>query len=202
MIFHAVVWPKLLLITKTCKTYHWPLRAQDEQKISRWLCFSRLRILQAKRFRKVIPKGQQSEDSNTTTTGVTLFNNKKDTDEEVEESGNESDDTPPSHADVGHDSDAEVSCPWVVWVNWPGGWSGREDLGTEGLRTVVSCEVLSSSLCPNVGYFSESLLMAVDQLGTNSDRTILFVAVGQRVSRIILIHPDKQINLMGDSLLL
>lgn len=117
MIFHVVVWPKLLLITKTCKTYHWPLRTQDGQKISRWLCFSRLRILQAKRFRKVIPKGQQSEDSNTTTTGVTSFNNKKDTDEEVEESGNESDDTP-SHADVGHDSDAEVSCPWVVGVNW------------------------------------------------------------------------------------
>lgn len=97
----------VLILAKTFTYYQdlWNLAL-----ISLWLCFSRLRILQAKRFRKVIPlKGQQSEDSNTTTTGVTLFNNKKDTDEEAEESGNESDDAPPSHADGGHDSDAEVS---------------------------------------------------------------------------------------------
>lgn len=63
--------------------------------------------MQAKHFRKVIPKGQLNEDSNTLTTAVTPANNKKGTDEEGEESGNDSDEAP-SHADGAHDSDPEV----------------------------------------------------------------------------------------------
>lgn len=63
--------------------------------------------MQAKRFRKVFPKGQQNEDSNTVTTDAAPVASKKDAGEEVEESGNDSDDAP-SHADGAHDSDAEV----------------------------------------------------------------------------------------------
>lgn len=67
----------------------------------------RLRILQAKHFRKVLPKCQQNEDSSTVPTDAAPVTNKKDAGEEVEESGNDSDEAP-SHADGAHDSDAEV----------------------------------------------------------------------------------------------